>query len=88
MVEAVPGEMEELAATATRIDKQQFWSMCVHKMEVGGWSRGRALATYKNKFGVWPKGLNNDTILAPDVAFEKTVKAQIIRYLKSKKRAA
>jgi hypothetical protein len=57
-------------------------------VQFGGWNPGRALAAYKTKFGVWPKGLNNDTILAPDAAFEKTVKAQIIRYLKSKQRAA
>lgn len=83
MVEAVPGEMEELAAAANRDNKQRFWSMCVHKKQVAGWSDGRALACYKNKFGVWPRGLQ-DIPLTPDFAFEKTVKAQLIRYLKGK----
>jgi superfamily II DNA or RNA helicase len=83
MVEAVPGEMEELAAAATRDSKQRFWSMCVHKMQVAGWSRGRAGHLYKDKFGAFPRGLQ-DVPLTPDFAFEKFNKSRIIAYLKGK----
>lgn len=83
MVESVPGEMQELAPQS-REEKQKWWSMCQWKVEHSGWSKSRALATYRNKFGVWPKGLV-DTPLMPDIAFEKKVKADLIRYLKGKK---
>jgi hypothetical protein len=86
MVESVPGEMQELAATASRPDKQMFWSMCVHKIEVAGWSRGRAAHLYKDKFGVWPNSLI-DTPQTPDFKFEKFAKSRIIAYLKGKKKA-
>jgi hypothetical protein len=81
MVESVPGEMEELKAAASRESKQDWWSMCQYKIKYGGWSNSRALATYRDKFGVWPKGLV-DSVKTPDIAFEKAIKAALIRYLK------
>lgn len=83
MVESVPGEMMELAPQS-REAKQAFWSMCRYKVVHQGWQPGRAAHTYKDKFGVWPKGLD-DTPAYPDVAFEKFVRAKLIRYLKGKK---
>jgi hypothetical protein len=41
------------------------------------------LASYRDKFGVWPKGLV-DSVKTPDIAFEKATKAALIRYLKGK----
>jgi hypothetical protein len=87
MVEAVPGEMEELGGTAGLATRQRFWSMCIYKEWFDKWSRSRSLASYKTKFGTWPKGVD-DTPVTPDAAFEKTIKAQIIRYLKGKGRAS
>lgn len=83
MVETVPGEMEELKGTLSRDEKQAFWSMLQHKMEFDGWSPSRAKANYREKFGVWPVGLQS-TMLAPDVKFEKYLKSALIRYLKGK----
>lgn len=83
MIEAVPGEMKELEPQSREV-KQKFWSMCRYKVLHHGWQPGRAAHTYKDKFGVWPKGLSDDP-LAPDVAFEKFVRAKLIRYLKGKK---
>lgn len=83
MVESVPGEMQELSPQS-REDKQRWWSMCQWKVEHSGWSKSRALATYRNKFGVWPKGLT-DAPMMPDRNFERKVKADLILYLKGKK---
>jgi len=83
MVESVPGEMEELSQQS-REAKQAFWSMCQYKVQNHGWQPGRAAHTYKDKFGVWPKGLS-DVAAPPDWTFEKFVKAKLIRYLKGKK---
>lgn len=89
MVEQVAGEMEELTANQQLKfqfqDKQDWWSMCQYKIKYGGWSPGRAAHTYKEKFGVWPRGLNDQNIQAPTLEFEKFVKAKLIRYLKGKR---
>lgn len=83
MVESVPGEMQELTPQS-REAKQAFWSMCRYKVVHHGWQPGRAAHTFKDKFGVWPRGLS-DAPATPDVAFEKFVRAKLIRYLKGKK---
>ena len=79
-VVAVPGEMEELGSVS-RDDKQRFWSMCYYKIQFSGWSSGRAAHTYREKFGVWPRGMD-DTPAMPDANFEKFVRAKLMRYLK------
>jgi superfamily II DNA or RNA helicase len=84
MVESVPGEMEELKAAASRESKQDWYSMCQYMVKYHGWSTGRAAHTYKDKFGVWPKGLM-DIPIPPSIEFNKAVKAALIRYLKGKK---
>jgi hypothetical protein len=80
-VESVPGEMQELSA-ATKEEKQTWWSMCRYKVAIDGWSSGRAAHTYKEKFGVWPRGLDDAKYLVPDEAFEGFVKAQLKKYLR------
>lgn len=87
MVSSVPGELAELTGTMSRDNKQEFWSMMMYKKQFSGWSDGRALATYRDKFGVWPKGLT-DTPKPPNLEVEKFIKSRMIAYLKSKKRAA
>ena len=86
MVESVPGEMQELSTEGkhSKEDKQAWYSMCHYMVKNHGWSPGRAAHTYKEKFGVWPKGLV-DVAAPPSVVFNKAVKAALIRYLKGKK---
>ena len=81
MVSSVPGEMEELG-TSSREDKQAFWSMLRYKVVIENWSEGRAAHTYKDKFGVWPRGLKDDSFLVPDEACEKFCKELLKRYLR------
>jgi superfamily II DNA or RNA helicase len=80
----VSGEMEELAPSASRDIKQDWWGMCQYMVKYKGWSTGRAAHTYKEKFGIWPKGLD-DKAVTPSKEFDKAVKAALIRFLKSKK---
>lgn len=83
---SLPGEMHELNGTAAnRDEKQAFWSMCQYKVRNAGWSSGRAAHTYKDKFGVWPKGLI-DVPMMPDLKFEKFVRAKLIRFIKGQRR--
>ena len=86
-VTSVAGEMEELSAKGTSANKQAWWSMCQYKVRYAGWSPGRAAHTYRDKFGVWPRGLIDDVPIAPDYEFEKFVRAKLIRFLKGKGKA-
>ncbi|MEY4720039.1 MAG: hypothetical protein RL563_2657 [Pseudomonadota bacterium] len=81
MVESVPGEMEEFTV-GTRDEKQAFWSMCRYKVVIEGWSPGRAAHTYREKFGVWPRKLDDTQVLVPDEAFEKFCHKLLKAYLR------
>lgn len=83
LVEEVPGEMEELKQAPSRESKQEWWSMCQYMVKYHGWNPGRAAHTYKDKFGVWPKGLA-ETPKTPSIEFDRAVKAALVRYLKGK----
>lgn len=83
MVQSVPGQMEELGSMS-RDDKQQWWSMAQYKVQTGSWSDKRALANYREKFGVWPRGLH-DTPIPPTRAFESFAIKSIRKYLKGQR---
>lgn len=70
-VETVAGDLHEVKARkpkATKEDKQQFWSMALHLDAHRGKGGKLALALYKSKFDVWPRGLN-DTLAKPNSEF-------------------
>ena len=77
--------MEELKGAMTKENKQDFWSMVQYKIKYSGWSEKRGLAAYKNKFGVWPKGLHT-TPMPTDLKFDRAAKASMIKYFKSKEK--
>jgi superfamily II DNA or RNA helicase len=83
-VASVPGVLEELGGASPINDRQTWWSMCKWMELYGGWSNGRALATYKNRFGAWPRGLNDRHTIAPTREFERMSKKYLIAYLKGK----
>jgi superfamily II DNA or RNA helicase len=83
LVQSVPGTMEELGSMS-RDDKQSWWSMAQWKVQAGSWSDKRALANYRERFGVWPKGLH-DMPMMPTRAFESFAIKSIRNYLKSKR---
>ncbi len=85
-IEEVEGEMYELGANmATRDNKQEWWSMLQWYVNVQGWSNGRAAHVYKEKFGVWPRSLD-DTPKIPNIDVTKFVDAGIRKYIRSMKR--
>ena len=82
----VEGEMVELGANmATRDIKQDWWSMLQWYVKVNGWSTGRAAHVYKEKFGVWPKGLSDEPKM-PNIDVSKFIQAGINRYVRQIKR--
>jgi len=83
-VQEVPGEMEELTTDTGKGSKQDWWAMCQYKIKYSGWSPGRAAHCYRDRFGVWPRGLDDTKVALPNMAFEKHVKAALIRFIKGK----
>jgi len=84
-IASVPGEMVALATGGTGESKQAWWSMCQYKVRHGGWSSGRAAHFYKDKFGAWPRSLNDNMVVEPDIAFEKFAKAKLIKFLRGQR---
>jgi DNA repair protein RadD len=75
----------------TKEDKQQFWS------ELKGWQKERAIAgkpvkdgavshKYRDRFQVWPKGLN-DTAKVPSPETRNWIQSQNIRFAKGSAKA-
>jgi len=84
-VQSVPGTMEELGSIASKDDKQKWWNQCQWKVKFSGWNPGRAAHTYKEKYGVWPRGLSDATPEPPTLMFENHVRSGLIRYFKGAK---
>ncbi len=69
---AVPGEVIELApatAKVSKADKQAWYSMLLCHSRNMGYKDGWAANKYREKFGVWPRGLEDRLVMpSPDVA--------------------
>jgi len=67
-------------------EKQEFYSGLLWIAEDRGYSQGWCAHTYKKKFGVWPRGLNNKPSF-PNATVFNYVKYLNIMWAKSKNRA-
>lgn len=88
-VDAVEGSLVAVSGkvkVSTKADKQLFWSMALWVDRERGKGRKLALALYKGRFGVWPRGLK-DISTAPDQAFANYVTHSRIAYAKRKGKA-
>lgn len=70
---------------ATKADKQRFWSEALGFAASRGRQRGWAAHTYRARFGVWPRGLD-DEVAEPSPAFINYEKSRRIAWLKAKGR--
>jgi superfamily II DNA or RNA helicase len=80
---SLDGEMIELSGTVSKDNKQQFWNQMVWYMRVQGWSKGRAANTYKDKFGVWPRSLRDDTPSLPSDETRKFIDKKLKQFFRS-----
>jgi superfamily II DNA or RNA helicase len=78
----VAGELEELSGAMGHVSKQEFWSMMQYYIRYKGWSKGRAANTYKDKFGVWPRLLDDSQVVMPSKEVEKFVQKKLYAFLK------
>jgi hypothetical protein len=82
-VTEVDGQMIELSGNVPRESKQAFWNQMVWLMRYQGWSKGRASHTYREKFGVWPRGLNDDSPQMLEADTKRYIDKKLKQFLKS-----
>ena len=86
-IETAEGELIELtpkkvkSEAATREDKQRIYSMALWLAKERGYKSGWAANKYREKTGVWPRGLE-ETLIAPDAAFMNWEKSRRIAWAK------
>ena len=81
----LPGEMEELQRKerAAKADRQRWFSELVWIGRERGYKPGWAAAKFKDKFGAWPRGLQEDA-KSPMFDTLKWVQSEQIRWAKSR----
>jgi superfamily II DNA or RNA helicase len=84
----VPGELTELDVANRKliIDKQKFYSQVLYYSRSRGYKDGWAANKYKEKFQVWPRGLDQK-VEVPEPATLSWIKSRMIAYAKGKQKA-
>jgi superfamily II DNA or RNA helicase len=83
--ELVKQERGAKKAKATQAEKQQFYSELLSIKSARGYSMGWVSNTYRKRFEVWPKGMQDAACEASE-ATKKFVQSQLIRHAKSQQR--
>jgi superfamily II DNA or RNA helicase len=88
-VASVAGELHELDGKSNNPlqDRQQFYSELLHYSRMRGYKDGWVAHKYKDKFGVFPRGVEQKTIPTSSKTFN-WIQSQNIKWAKSKSRAA
>ena len=86
-VDAVAGEMIELATgqKSKRDDKQQFYSQLLWIANDRSYNQHWASHKYREKFGVWPRGLET-TIAPPTLTVQNWIKHRNIAWSKKREK--
>lgn len=85
-IDEIDGELVEIGGSKkvhTRAEKQEWWGGILNIATSRGRSKGWASHTYRDKFGVWPKGLDDRPAHASQDMWN-FVKAKDIRFAKRK----
>jgi len=80
-------ELTPKKRAATQAEKQLFYSMALHMAKSRGYSDGWAGHKYRDRFGVWPRGLSRIST-PPDQAFLNWEKSRRIAWAKRKAKEA
>lgn len=87
-IEAVEMELQEIIRKGkkkkvfTMAEKCKFYQMAEYQRRIKKYSPKYANALYKEKFGVWPRGLENASPLEPDRGFKNYLTHKAIAYHK------
>ncbi|MGL4559600.1 MAG: DEAD/DEAH box helicase [Afipia sp.] len=85
-VEHVPGELCEFGGvkSAKREDKQAVYSQLLYVQRMHGYNDGWVGHKFKEKFGVWPRGMK-DMPLPPTFEMQQWLKSRAIAWAKGKR---
>lgn len=88
-IESVAGEMVELKSgkKVSFSERQAFYSELLHIAHTQNYNPNWASHKYKNKFGVWPNGLDK-TMIPPSLATKNWVKRATIAWVKGRQKGA
>lgn len=86
-VNELPGELTELGANVTKLpslaERQAFYSQLVYLQRSKGMQPGWVSHKYKEKFGVWPKGLRDEP-QEPTTQTRRWLQSRYIAWQKSR----
>ena len=87
LLETVPGELAELVKTKRVVheDRQRFYSELLYYANQRSYNPHWASHKYREKFGVWPKGLY-ETTTHPSLSTLSWIKSKNIAYAKSRRK--
>src|SRR5690606_34393745 len=68
-------------------EKQKWYAMLLWEAQDRGYRRGWAANNFREKFGVWPRGMR-ETSTPPDQHVRNFLTAQRIRFAKRREKAA
>jgi len=72
---------------ATMAEKRRWWAMLEYERRMRGYAPGWTAHKYREKFKVWPKGVDDVFPISPDMQVANWLKYQRIKWAKSQKRA-
>ncbi len=86
LVESVNGQLQELikGPKPIRDDRQRFYSELLYVAQQRNYNLHWASHKYREKFGVWPKGLYEKTVF-PSPATLNWIKAKNLAFAKSRR---
>jgi superfamily II DNA or RNA helicase len=88
-VEVADGKLVQIAGgkvAADRSAKQRFWSGLLWYCQQRGYAHGWAAHKFRERFGVWPRGLQ-EIARSPDADCRNYIKAAAIRFAKGREKA-
>jgi len=88
-IETIEAELEEIDAkeqTWSMADKRRWFGMFEWHRRSKGYQRGWTAHKYREKTGVWPKGMDDVIPIEPDDEFRNWIRYLNIRYAKRKQK--
>lgn len=88
-VMSVPGELQELQSSNNKqtVDRQEFYSQVLYVARSRGFKDGWAAYQYKEKFGVFPRNMEQ-VVQVPSPTTLNWIKSRAIAFAKAKAKAA
>lgn len=91
-IQAINAELEEIRTgedrKVTMAEKRRWWSMLEYHRRTKGYAPGWTAHKYREKFGVWPKGVDNEFPAQPDRKVQNWIKYTDIKWYKQQQQMA